>query len=72
MDFIEIEGYDLKNARPWVLKMLAKRIKKNPIYELSYHQVLDRLCRIAGFANWNQYSAYWKEQEYETSTHVPF
>jgi len=68
--FLETEGYDLKRAQPWILKMLAKRIKKNPDYALSYCQVLDILSRQAGFKDWNLYSAYWKQEQYETSSHV--
>lgn len=68
--FEETEGYNLKEAQPWVLKMLAKRIKKNPNNFLSHSQILDRLCRQAGFKCWNTYSAYWKERMYETQKNV--
>lgn len=68
--FEEIQGYDLKNAQPWVLKMLAKRIKKSDKYGLKHSQILDKLCKLAGFNCWNTYSAYWKDRKYETSVHV--
>lgn len=64
------KDYDLKNAQPWVLKMLAKRIKKLPDNTLTHHQILDNLCKQAGFKCWNTYSAYWKDKFYETSIHV--
>lgn len=65
----EVEGYNLETAQPWVLKMLAKRIKKNNL-DLKYCHILDNLCKMAGYKCWNTYSAFWKEQKYETSTHV--
>lgn len=67
-----IEGYNLKEAQPWVLKMLAKRIKKLPDNVLGHSQILDALSRKAGFRCWNTYYAYWKDKQYETSHHVPF
>lgn len=59
--FTETEGYNLATAKPWVLKMLAKRIKKNS--DLKHSQILDELSKHAGFKCWNTYCAFWKDQE---------